>query len=173
MMFFSHRISFRNVCAAFCAPTCNKYSYTYKANFSLACASEGALEPFPLAYMPGPSSVMDGRGIILSRRPFSKKHHQLYSALPLIWCNMPPLRRNSVLQQSLRLVCLYGFTGYVLSRSFCQRHIMLHLLFDFLIYYDIIQGCCLQLTVYDTFFIPFYRYSEGNAREKFIYLHGY
>ena len=32
--------------------------------FSLACASEGALEPFPLAYMPGPSSVMDGCDMI-------------------------------------------------------------------------------------------------------------
>ena len=123
--------------------------------------------------MPGPSSVMDGRDIILSRRPFAKKHHQLYSALPLIWWNMPPLSRNSVLQQSLRLVCLYGFTGYVLSRSFCQRHIMLHLLFDFLIYYDIIQGCCLQLSGYNTFFIPFYRYAKGNAHENFFYLHGY
>lgn len=32
VIFFSHRISDRNVCAAFCAPTCNRYSYTYSAN---------------------------------------------------------------------------------------------------------------------------------------------
>ena len=38
-----------------------KLLFTY---FSLACASEGALEPFPLAYMPGPSSVMDDSDII-------------------------------------------------------------------------------------------------------------
>lgn len=28
VIFFSHRISDRNVCAAFCAPICNRYSYT-------------------------------------------------------------------------------------------------------------------------------------------------
>lgn len=51
MMFFSHRISDRKVCADFCAPTCSKYSYTYKANFSLAWLSEGTTAPLPLAYM--------------------------------------------------------------------------------------------------------------------------
>jgi len=51
VIFFSHRISFKNVCAAFCAPTCRRYSYTYNASFSLAWASDGAPDPFPLAYI--------------------------------------------------------------------------------------------------------------------------
>jgi len=51
VIFFSHLISFRKVCAAFCAPTCKRYSYTYNASFSLAWASDGAPVPFPLAYI--------------------------------------------------------------------------------------------------------------------------
>ena len=50
----------------------HKYLFTY---FSLACASEGALEPFPLAYMPGPSSVMDGCDMIQNySMPFDAKN---------------------------------------------------------------------------------------------------
>lgn len=50
-MFFSHRISERKVWAAFVAPTCSRYSYTYKANFSLACASLGTVEFFDFPYI--------------------------------------------------------------------------------------------------------------------------
>ncbi len=32
VMFFSHRISLRKVCAAFWAPTWSRYSYTYRAS---------------------------------------------------------------------------------------------------------------------------------------------
>ena len=66
-----------------------KLLFTY---FSLACASEGALEPFPLAYMPGPSSVMDGCDMIQKKMPLDAKNKLftandtlLTSALSLIW----------------------------------------------------------------------------------------
>ena len=102
------------------------YSY-----FSLACASEGALEPFPLAYMPGPSSVMDGCDMIQNKMPLDAKNNKLFtanntqltSALSLIWWNMQPLKEGTTQRFAIKpntrsfwFVSLLCFTGYVPSR---------------------------------------------------------